>query len=51
MGNVMALIGLLLGFIPWPLFLFLAGDSLASLQRAILVSLLASIVLGFKGLK
>ncbi len=51
MRDVMDLIGLVLGFIPWLLFLFLAGDSLANLQLAILVSLLASIVLGFNGLK
>lgn len=51
MRDVMALIGLVLGFIPWLLFLFLSGNSLPSLQAAILVSLLASIVLGFKGLR
>ena len=42
---------LLVGFLPWLLFLFLAGHSLASLERAIVISLVAGIVLGFRDLK
>lgn len=42
---------LLLGFMPWILFLFLAGHSLASLEKAIIICLLASIFLGFNELR
>jgi hypothetical protein len=42
---------LLLGFMPWLLFLFLSGHSLESLERAIIISLIASLTLGFGELK
>jgi len=42
---------LLLGFIPWMLFLLLSGHSLTSLEHAIIVSLIASLALGFGDLK
>ncbi len=42
---------LLLGFAPWVLFLFLSGHSLTSLERALLVSLGASVVFGFSELR
>jgi hypothetical protein len=42
---------LLLGFMPWILFLFLAGHSVASLEKAIIICLLASIFLGFNELR
>jgi len=42
---------LLLGFIPWLLFLLLSGHSLASLENAIMVSLVASLIFGFGDLK
>ena len=42
---------LLLGFIPWLLFLLLSGHSLASLEIAIMVSLVASLIFGFGDLK
>lgn len=42
---------LLLGFMPWILLLFLAGHSLASLEKAIIICLLASIFLGFNELR
>jgi carotenoid cleavage dioxygenase len=42
---------LLLGFMPWILFLFLAGHSLASLEKAIIICFLASILLGFNELR
>ena len=41
----------LLGFAPWILFLFLSGHSLASLERAIAISLAASVVFGFSELR
>ncbi|MCX5816840.1 MAG: hypothetical protein NTX75_11475 [Proteobacteria bacterium] len=42
---------LLLGFVPWMLFLFFAGHTLMSLERAIIVSLFASLVFGFGELR
>lgn len=42
---------LLLGFIPWLLFLLLSGHSLTSLEHAIIVSLFASLTFGFGELK
>jgi hypothetical protein len=42
---------LLLGFVPWLLFLFLAGHSLASLERAIVLGLVASLTFGFGELR
>ncbi|MCX6281159.1 MAG: hypothetical protein NTU51_04295 [Bacteroidetes bacterium] len=43
--------GLILGFLPWLLFLFLAGKSLASLERAIIISLVACLLLNYGELK
>jgi len=43
--------GLVLGFLPWLLFLFLSGHSLTSLERAIIISLVTSVVFGFTELK
>lgn len=43
--------GLILGFLPWLLFLFLSGKTLASLERATVISLAACLVLGFRELK
>lgn len=42
---------LLLSFLPWILFLFLSGNSLESLERAILLSLVATVLLGVKDLR
>jgi hypothetical protein len=42
---------LVLGFLPWMLFLFLSGTSLSSLERAIVISLIACPVFGFRELK
>lgn len=42
---------LLLGFLPWLLFLVLSGNTLTSLERATLVSLAASLIFGFGELK
>ena len=41
----------LLGFMPWLLFLFLSGHTLVSLERSILISLLASVLFSLKELR
>lgn len=41
----------LLGFAPWILFLFFSGNSLASLERAIIICLVASVIFGFRDLR
>ncbi|MEI7983928.1 MAG: hypothetical protein WCI71_19940 [Bacteroidota bacterium] len=43
--------GLILGFLPWLLFLFLSGHTLASLERATVISLIACLAFGFRELK
>jgi hypothetical protein len=45
------LFGLLLGFLPWMLFLFLAGHTLTRLETAIILSLATAILLGFRDLR
>lgn len=42
---------LMLGFLPWMLFLFLSGHTLASLKIAIIVSLVTTVTIGFGDLK
>jgi carotenoid cleavage dioxygenase len=42
---------LMLGFLPWMLFLFLSGNTMSSLKIAIVISLVASLTLGFGDLK
>ena len=42
---------LILGFIPWLLFMFIAGHSLYQLEMAILICLAASVVFGFRDLR
>ncbi|MDD4604359.1 MAG: hypothetical protein PHF97_11215 [Bacteroidales bacterium] len=42
---------LMLGFLPWMLFLFFSGHTMLSLKIAIVISLVASITLGFGDLK
>jgi hypothetical protein len=51
MKELKELIKFLLGFIPWLLFLFLSGHTLASLERSIVICLLASVVFSFKELR
>ena len=51
MKELKELIKFLLGFMPWLLFLFLSGHTLASLERSIIISLLANPVFGFKELR
>ncbi len=41
----------LFGFIPWILFLFLSGNTLVSLERSIIISLLASVIFGVRALR
>ncbi|MDD5135901.1 MAG: hypothetical protein PHX20_02440 [Candidatus Omnitrophica bacterium] len=41
----------LFGFMPWLLFLFLSGHTLASLERSIIIGLLASVIFSFKELR
>ena len=43
--------GLVLGFLPWLLFLFLSGNTLGSLERAVIISLAASVLFGYQELK
>ncbi len=45
------LIKFLLGFMPWLLLLFLSGHTLVSLERSILISLVASVLFSFKELR
>jgi len=42
---------LLLGFVPWLLFLFLGGHSLESLEMAAVIGLVASLTFGFSELR
>jgi hypothetical protein len=42
---------LMLGFLPWMLFLFFSGHTMLSLKIAIVISLIASVTLGFGDLK
>ncbi|MCX5709317.1 MAG: hypothetical protein NT088_01085 [Candidatus Omnitrophica bacterium] len=50
MEELIELVKFLFGFIPWILFLFLSGNTLVSLERSIIISLLASVVFGFREL-
>ncbi len=51
MKELKELVKFLLGFTPWLLFLFLSGSTLASLERSIIVSLLASVIFNFGELR
>lgn len=41
----------LLGFMPWMLLLFFSGQTFVSLERSILIGLVASVVFGFRELR
>jgi len=43
--------GLILGFLPWLLFLFLSGRTMASLERATIISVVVCSVFGYRELK
>ncbi|NQU95065.1 MAG: hypothetical protein HQ549_02365 [Candidatus Omnitrophica bacterium] len=45
------IIKFLSGFMPWILFLFLSGHTLASLEKSIIICLLASLIFGFRELR
>jgi len=51
MEELKEIIKFLFGFIPWILFLFLSGHTLVSLERSIIISLLASVIFGFRALR
>ncbi len=42
---------LMLGFLPWMLFLFFSGHTMLSLKIAVVISLVASVTIGFGDLK
>ncbi|MFH1877876.1 MAG: hypothetical protein ABH883_03625, partial [Candidatus Omnitrophota bacterium] len=51
MKELKELLKFIMGFMPWILFLFLAGHTLAGLERAIVICLLASLIFGFRQLR
>ncbi len=51
MKHLKEILTFLLGFMPWILFLFLSGDTLAGLERAIVICLAASAIFGFRDLR
>ncbi|MFC1576341.1 hypothetical protein ACFL3J_01575 [Candidatus Omnitrophota bacterium] len=51
MRELKELLKFLLGFMPWILFLFLSGHTLASLERSIVICLLASLIFNFRDLR
>jgi len=51
MKDLKELVGFVLGFMPWILFLIFAGGTFVSLERAIVVGFLASLVFGFRELR
>ena len=51
MKELKELINFLLGFMPWLLFLFFSGRTFASVERSIILGLLASLIFGFKELR
>ena len=51
MKDLKELISFLLGFMPWILFLFFSGQTFVSLERSIVIGLLASLIFGFRELR
>ncbi len=51
MSELKDILRLMLGFMPWLLFLFLSGHSLQSLERSALISLVACLTFGFPELR
>ncbi|MFH1692557.1 MAG: hypothetical protein ABIC68_08365 [Candidatus Omnitrophota bacterium] len=51
MKDFKELIKFIFGFMPWILFLFFSGHTLVSLERAIIISVLASLLFGFRELR
>ena len=50
-NDLKELLKFFLGFISWIMFLFLAGDTLPSLERAIIICLFVSLIFGYKQLR
>jgi len=50
MNGLKELLKFLLGFMPWILFLFLSGHTLAGLERSIVICIVASLTFGFREL-
>ena len=51
MKDLKEIMSFLLGFMPWILFLFFSGQTFVSLERSILIGLLASLIFGYKELR
>jgi hypothetical protein len=51
MNDVIEMLKFILGFISWIAFLFLSGNTLTSLELALVVSFLLSIIFGYKQLR
>lgn len=51
MKELKEILKFLLGFMPWLLFLFFSGQSFGSLERSVLIGLLASLIFGFRELR
>ncbi len=51
MKDLKELVNFLSGFMPWILFLSFSGKTFASLERSIILGLLASLIFGFKELR
>ncbi len=51
MKDLKEIMNFMLGFMPWILFLFFSGQTFVSLERSILIGLLASLIFGFNELR
>lgn len=51
MKDLIEILKFLLGFASWIAFLFLSGNSLTSLERALVISLLISLIFGYRQLR
>ncbi|MDP8259005.1 MAG: hypothetical protein P9L90_06265 [Candidatus Aadella gelida] len=51
MKDIKDIIKFIIGFLPWILFLFISGHTLVSLEHAIIICLLASILTGYSALR
>ena len=51
MKDIIEILKFLLGFASWIVFLFLSGNTLASLERALIISFMISIILGYRQLR
>ena len=51
MKDLIEILKFLLGFASWIVFLFLSGSTLTSLERALIISFIISVILGYKQLR